>query len=117
MTYRIVNKSLVVGGLIMVALIIAAHMRGMGVCGWRILTGGECIACGCTRDFFSILKLDFDFINPLSPFIFIVLLGELLFRLVASFATMRLGTVVVDSIIHGVLLLCIMCANFYKLMK
>lgn len=47
----------------------------------------DCVSCGITRDFYSIVTLDnkSNFINNHSIFIFIVLVGNILFRLYINF--------------------------------
>ena len=112
MTYRFLCRMLVVAGIMLAAVIFVAYWYGGGDCGLRILSGKNCILCGCTRDFIGVLNLDFTFINPLSPYIFAMLFCEFAFRCLGSLVLFPMWAWIVDASFHCVVLVAFVVVNF-----
>lgn len=112
MTYRLVNRALFVAGLVVITIIALVHCFGTGVCMLRLLEGRECMLCGCTRDFFKMIHGDCNFINPVSPFIFALLIFEAVYRGILSFVLVGRKIARADAIFHALLLVTLVFFNF-----
>ena len=61
-------------------------------CAYLAHTGKPCPFCGITRDFSSIISLEFDLINPISIFIFAFVILGLIIGIFLSFYFRRIDT-------------------------
>lgn len=98
--YRTTNKWLLVAFALLAVGIIANDYFDAVRCPSVEAFGEECILCGCTRDFFGVFKGELGMRNPLSPWLFWILLAEFAWRFVFSFV--RAGKVVArtDALLH-----------------
>ena len=109
------NRTLLASLAILAIAISLVHLSGKGGCSARIVLGKECVLCGMTRDFFGLLRGNFSFRNPLSPFLFALTVFELAWRCLFSFKLASGKTMLADAILHSVLLVAVFTANFVKL--
>ena len=98
--YRTVNRIVVCAAAAFACIFAIVYFRGAVVCPSRVLYGESFILCGCTRDFFGVLKGDLNMRNPLSLGLFCVLGAEFAWRLVFSFARVRRTVARTDAILH-----------------
>jgi len=79
------------------------------VCPYLEITGKPCPFCGITRDFDSLFHLQFQFINPLSIFMFCFVIFELIFRIVLLLKVKKYQKklALFDILIHTLILGCI----------
>ena len=98
--YRCVNRILVFVIAAFTCVFAVIYFRGTGTCPSRVLYGEPCILCGCTRDFFGVFKGELGMRNPLSPWLFCILLAELAWRFVFSFARARKVVARADALLH-----------------
>lgn len=102
----------------MVAAIVVMHLTGRGDCTARILWGRECIFCGCTRDWFLFVNGDFNFRNPISPWIFTLIIIELPWRVFAILKrNMWRWAIVADCTFHAIALISLSVANVMRLLQ
>jgi len=94
-----------------------AHMTDRVGCSARIVLGKECILCGMTRDFFGMLRGETSFLNPISPYVFAVISLELAWRAWFSFKTASRRLAIADAMVHVVLGVVFMAANFAYLAR
>ena len=84
-SYRQFNTFLSIGMLLSAIIFFLAYQNNGIQCMHLGLNGQPCPSCGISRDFMDFLRLQFESpINAKSPFLFISLFGQFLFRLTSS---------------------------------
>ncbi|WP_294502121.1 DUF2752 domain-containing protein [uncultured Victivallis sp.] len=85
--YRILNWT--VFGLLCYIAALPVIARGMRFlfpavwkCSYRSMTGNPCPFCGTTRDLAKLWRGEFDFLNPVTPYLAAFLLAEFAWRIV-----------------------------------
>ena len=111
-TYKTANRTILAIFAILAAAVAAAVAAGVATCPSRALFGRECILCGCTRDFLSMMRLEFRFINPISPWLACSLAAELPYRAVFSFAHAPRALCAADAALHAIAAAAFLAANF-----
>ena len=114
--YRTTNRWLLATFALLAAAIVANHYLSLTQCMAKDVFGKDCILCGCTRDFFTLLRGGTRFVNPASPFVFSIIAVEIAWRTVFSFAKAPRALVVSDIVLHGALGAFVFVANIAALM-
>ena len=116
--YRTTNFALLTCCVLIVTAIVVSYKTNHGVCAAKALWGRECILCGCTRDWFLFVNGNFNFHNPISPWIFTLLILELPWRVFAILKrNMRHWVIVADCTFHALVLISISVANVVRLLQ
>ena len=114
--YRTTNKWLLVAFTVLAVGIIANDYFGVVRCPSVEAFGKECVLCGCTRDFFTLLHGGGELINPVSPFLFAFTAVEIVLRIALSFLQVPRGFMLFDIVLHCALGAFVLVVNFIVLM-
>ena len=102
---------------LLAAGIVVNYCFGSARCAATYVFGKECMLCGCTRDFFTLLHGGGRFLNPASPYVFPILALETVWRVVFSFAKAPRALVVSDIVLHAALGVFVFVANIVVLIR
>lgn len=101
LTYRLVNRVLLLSIVLGVGAILAVHWCGGDTCWMRKLYGKDCIFCGCTRDFLDILSGSTPSRNAASYPLFFLSIAELAWRTFFSLRLVRsVRVMIADAAFH-----------------
>ena len=101
LTYRLVNRVLLLSIVLGVGAILAVHWCEGDTCWMRKLYGKDCILCGCTRDFLDILSGNAPSRNDASCLLFGLSAVELAWRTFFSFRLVRsVRVMIADAALH-----------------
>lgn len=115
--YKLVNRLVLLVMLVIGCAILVADCLGMPGCTLKQATGKDCVLCGCTRDFHSLISGTWTFINPASPYVFAVLFVEFCWRIFAGRREFRFKVMCADIVLHILFGLLIVVWNFSNLFE
>lgn len=115
--YRTTNRWLLVVLALLALGITANNYFNVVRCVAVDVFGRECILCGCTRDFFTLLRGGGELINPASPLVFAFLIIEVVVRTVFSFVNVSRAFVVSDIVLHCILGAFVLVVNIIVLVS
>lgn len=115
--YRQVNLVLLVVGTLLCTAIVLGGVFRIGMCPGAAF-GRPCCLCGCTHDFLAILRGDFAaVVNPLSAWLFPVVVAEFVFRLWGSFRAFGPSVLRADIALHAVVFAVLAYCNLSNLIR
>ena len=114
-TYLLVNRCLILVGLVFLVAVLAVHHTGVTTCWSRVMYGKDCVFCGCTRDFVRMSHGEAPCFNRASGWLLALAFAELVWRTVFSFMRARRLAVWTDMLLHAALALWLTVSNVVTL--